>query len=267
MTINTAAWPLSASAIADGLRAVGVEHGMTLIVHSSVKSLGHWIIGGPAAIVLALEEALGKEGTLVMPAQSGDLSEPSRWCNPPVPESWWQAIREEMPPFQADLTPTFGMGAVVECFRAQEGTYRSNHPQVSFCARGPKASSLTAHHELAYGLGEGSPLAKLYDSNAMVLLLGVGYDKNTSIHLAEYRANYGSKATIVNGAPVVEDGCRQWVTFDDVEISSDDFNQVGEAFEQATGLVKQGRIGEATVKLMPMRALVDYAVTWMEQHR
>lgn len=267
MMVNEAAWPLSVKTLTEAYRTLGVEQGMTLIVHSSLKALNRWIIGGPSAVVLALEEALGEEGTLVMPAHSGDLSDPSKWGNPPVPETWWQAIRDEMPPFQQDMTPTLGMGAVVECFRKQEGVLRSNHPQVSFCGRGPKASWLVENHELAYGLGEGSPLAKLYEDNAMVLLLGVGYDNNTSIHLAEYRANYASKATVINGAPILKDGRRVWCTFEDIDISSDDFIKLGEEFEQITGHVKKVQVGDAAARLMPVRPLVDFAVAWLEKHR
>lgn len=79
------------------LRALGVKEGVTLLVHSSFKALGKWVCGGPAAVVLALEAALGEQGTLVMPTHSSDLGDPARWQNPPVPQAWWDTIREQMP--------------------------------------------------------------------------------------------------------------------------------------------------------------------------
>ena len=85
-------------------------------------------------MILGLEEVIGDEGTLVMPAHSSDLSDPSIWKNPAVPESWWEMIKENMPDFEPDLTPTRQMGAIPECFRKQSGVLRSNHPQVSFAA-------------------------------------------------------------------------------------------------------------------------------------
>ena len=89
----------------------GVQSGMTLIVHSSLSSLG-WVCGGAVSVILSLEEVLSPEGTLVMPAHSGDLSDPAGWSNPPVPEDWFEIIRKEMPCFDKDLTPTRGMEMV-----------------------------------------------------------------------------------------------------------------------------------------------------------
>jgi len=95
------------------------------------------VCGGAPVVILALEQVLGEEGILVMLTYSEDLSEPSYWKHPAVPEEWWQLIRDESPAFMPDLTPTRQIGAIPECFRKQNGT-RSNHPQTSFAARGKK---------------------------------------------------------------------------------------------------------------------------------
>lgn len=124
-----------ASLTAD-LRALGLPFGATVMVHSSLARLGY-VAGGAHAVVAALLEVLGPGGTLVMPTHSGDLSDPAGWRNPPVPEAWWQTIKDEMPPFDAELTPTRQMGAIVECFRHVRGARRSDHPTVSATALGP----------------------------------------------------------------------------------------------------------------------------------
>ena len=59
---------------------------------------------------------------------------------------------------------------------------------MSFAAWGKHAEFVTDGHSLDNGLGETSPLARVYDLDGYVLLLGVDYDSNTSFHLAEYRA-------------------------------------------------------------------------------
>ncbi|UVI28909.1 aminoglycoside N(3)-acetyltransferase [Paenibacillus spongiae] len=246
---------------------LGLRPGMTVIVHASFKSLGQWVAGGPVAVILALEEVLGESGTLVMPAHTGDLSDPSGWANPPVRESWWKTIREQMPAFDPDLTPTYGMGIIAECFRKQQGVFRSSHPQVSFAAWGKHARTITDKHSLAYSLGEHSPLARIYDVDGWVLLLGVGHANNTSLHLAEYRAGFKSKKEQVCKAPVQQDGVRSWIDFQDVDFDSDDFAVLGNAFERETGLFLRGKVAGADTLLARQRDLVDYAVRWLEANR
>ncbi|CAG0945909.1 partial SPbeta prophage-derived aminoglycoside N(3')-acetyltransferase-like protein YokD, partial [Anaerolineae bacterium] len=215
------------------------------------------------------EQVLGDEGTLVMPTQSGDLSDPAEWRNPPVPETWWQIIRETMPAFDPDFTPTRRMGKIPETFRKRKGVLRSGNPRDSFAARGPNASTITAHHSLEFGLGENSPLARLaaHDLNARVLLLGVGHGNNTSLHLAEYRANFPGKRIIKQGAPILVNGERRWAEFEDVDTNSDDFPLIGADFARDTGLQRAGKIAQADALFFPQRALVDYAVEWMERER
>lgn len=256
--------PATVASLTADLRALGVTPGMVVLVHSSLSAMG-WVCGGPVAVILALQEALGPDGTLVMPTHTSDLTEPSRWENPPVPESWWPVIRESMPAFDPDLTPTRAMGVIPETFRKQAGILRSDHPHVSVCARGPRAQEITADHSLANGLGEDSPLGRLYDLHAHVLLLGVGHEHNTSMHLAEYRADYATKRTIEDGAPAAAG----WVAFSEFETDSSDFDRIGEAFLQSEAghAVLRGRVGLADSQLMPQRDVVDFAVHWLEENR
>lgn len=217
-------------------------------------------------MIRALEDALGPQGTLVMPAHTTDLSEPSFWANPPVPAAWWQTIRDELPPFTPDLTPTRGMGRIAECFRKQEGTLRSHHPHYSFAARGARARELTADHALAMGLGEESPLRRIYDDAGWVLLLGVGHDSNTSLHLAEHRTRHRPRSQ-AQGAPLWRDGERHWVTFAVLDLDVEDFVALGADFARDSGVERQGLVGRARSRLMPQRPLVDYASGWFDAHR
>ncbi len=204
-----------------------------------------------------------------MPAHSSGLSEPSKWESPPVPESWWPVIRENMPAYDPSVTPTHYMGIIAETFRKQRGVLRSSHPQVSFCACGPHASHIVNDHSLAFGLGEHSPLARIYDSHGFVLLLGVSHNVNTSMHLAEYRANFPTRRIVQEGAPISASGLRKWTAFEEVEPDSSDFDRIGEDFLGSdTGkMVREGKVGLASCQLMPQRDVLDFAVGWLEENR
>jgi aminoglycoside 3-N-acetyltransferase len=258
---------ISVKTITKDLISLGITEGMSLIVHSSFKSLGGWVIGGPVSVILALENVLGNSGTLVMPTHTGELSDPSGWNSPPVKESLWETIRQGMPAFDVDLIPTMGMGIIPESFRKQKGVLRSNHPQVSFASRGANADKITSNHNLHYGLGDNSPLARLYDLDGFILLLGVGNDKNTSLHLAEYRANHPNKKEIKNRAPMIVNDCRAWVEFDDIKIDSSDFERLGNDFEKDTDFVRKGTVANSTAMLIPQKELVDYAEKWFKNNR
>jgi aminoglycoside 3-N-acetyltransferase len=259
--------PVTVDSIVRDLRALGVEEGMTLVVHSSLKSLG-WVSGGAQAVVLALQEVLGDTGTLVMPTHTGHLSDPGQWQHPPPRDpSWVPIIRETMPAYDPELTLPRQMGAIVESFRGQREVVRSWHPHMSFAARGPNADRITQSHSLEYSLGEQSPLARVYELEGWVLLLGVPHSNNTSIHLAEYRVAPEKRKHTRQGAPLVRDGRREWVWFDDVDTDSDPFDEIGADFASDTGLERVGNVGSATARLMPQRPLVDYAVQWLERRR
>jgi aminoglycoside 3-N-acetyltransferase len=256
--------PVTVESLVEDLRDLGVEAGGTLMVHSSLSALG-WVAGDAQAVVDALRRAVTPEGTLVMPTHTPQYTDPAVWENPPVPEDWIPVIREERPAYRPDGTPTRGMGAIPECFRAHDDVCRSAHPIFSFAAWGAGAAVVVVDHDLAYSMGDGSPLARVYDRDGDVLLLGVGHDVNTSIHLAEYRADI-DPTRITREAPVLRNGERTMVEFEDIETSTEDFREVGGAFERRSGSTR-GTVGAAGTRLIDQPALVDFAVDWFEANR
>jgi aminoglycoside 3-N-acetyltransferase len=240
------------------LRALGVRRDGVLLVHSSYKSLGE-VIGGPQAVVEAL---LAAAGTLVVPTHNPENSDPATWAHPPVPAAWWDAIRHESPGFDPARTPASRwMGRVAELVRTWPGARRSDHPQVSFAAVGPQAGPVTEGHRLTDGLGEESPLGAVYRLDGQVLLLGVGHDANTSLHLGETRQP--SPPMHTTGSSLRGRG---WTTWTEVDVDAGGFGALGAALEE-TGAVTLGPVGAATGRLMSQRTAVNFATAWLPSHR
>ncbi len=216
------------SSIKLDLKRLGVTAGMDILVHSSLSSIG-WVVGGGVSVCHALMEVIGDKGNIVMPTQTADLSDPSEWENPAVPEHWWTEMLVEMPAYHPSYTPTFGMGQVAEIFRQYPDVQRSSHPNYSFAAWGANKEELT-QQPLAYSLGPNSPLDKLYKRNASILMIGTGYDSCTAFHLAEYRIN--SYKVEEKEAPIFIKGKRKWVSYLELDFHEELFEEIGEDLEK-----------------------------------
>jgi aminoglycoside 3-N-acetyltransferase len=258
--------PVTVSTMVDDLRELGLRDGDTVLVHSSLSALG-WVCGDAQAVVDGLRRTVTESGTVVVPTHTGQYTDPTVWSNPPVPDDWIGTIRDERPPFRPESTPTRSMGAIPECFRSYPDVVRSRHPTNSFAAWGADAEAIVVGHRYDYGLGESSPLADVYDRDGSVLMLGTGYDTNTSLHLAEYRARF-PKETVRTDAPVVENGEVVRVQYEELATDTSDFEAVGSDFEaERENAVARGTVGDAETALVDQRELVDFATGWFERNR
>lgn len=254
--------PRTRQSLLNDLRESGVEKGMTLIVHTSLSSLG-WVNGGEVAVIQSLMDAVSDEGTIVMPSQTVEISDPAEWENPPVPEAWWEEIRQTMPVYDPQYTPANFMGKVAEVFRTFPGVIRSSHPSYSFTAWGKHKEKILQDQPLEWSLGEASPLKKLFNQDAHVLLLGAGFDSCTAFHLAEYRIEYQN--IITKGAPMIEQGERVWKEYKELEFRDELFEDLGADFEKVY-YVKQGKVGSAESKLFSVKNAVEHAEMWLDAY-
>jgi aminoglycoside 3-N-acetyltransferase len=249
----------------NSFRSCGIMEGQTIIVHTSLSKLG-FVVGGAETLIQSLLEIVGEEGTIIMPSQTWKNLDPSTGVHWEEPVEWWPIIREHWPAYHKDITPSIGMGVVAEMLRKWPGAKRSNHPARSFAAVGRHAEFITQNHDLSNIFGNGSPLDKVYDLKGYVLLIGVGYDKNTSLHLAETRAHFPSKKYTFENSAMLVDGARKWVTYQTQAVDDSDFTKLGTQFEKEMKMATH-QIGKAEIRFISQPLLVDWATAWMEKNR
>ena len=150
----------------DDLKALGLGRGDVVFTHSSLSALG-WVEGGPQTIIDAMKESVSREGTLLFPAFTFDVS-----VKPPY--------------FFSYRDSRCCVGAIPEFFRTLPDTIRSVHPSHSVSAWGKEAVSLTKDHIFdRTPCGEHSPLRLLPQVGGKILMLGCGWSPNTSMHGVE----------------------------------------------------------------------------------
>lgn len=247
------------------LKACGIEEGGHIFAHISLSSLG-FVVGGEETVIRVLIDLVGPEGTLMMPAQTWKNLDPTVGVHWEEPEEWWDIIRENWPAYDKKVTPAVGMGVVARMFCIWPGVERSDHPARSVAAYGKYAKYLTENHELSNIFGPDSPVDKFYKIGGQILLIGVGYDKNTSIHLAETRVDFPGKKFTTEHSAVMVEGERQWVSYETQDVDDVDFLEIGQAYDKE-GPVQVHKVGQADVRYFSQPPFVDWAVKWLEENR
>lgn len=163
-------WGFDRAAFVATLGRVGVARGDVLLVHSSYDRFTGFT-GTVRDVIGALQESVGREGTIVMPT--------TPFTGTAV--DWVAGGRI----FDAARTPS-QMGLVTELFRRSPGVIRSVHPTHPVAAWGAHAEALTRdHHRAATPCGAGSPYLRLLDYDGKILLLGTGVTAFTFYHGVE----------------------------------------------------------------------------------
>ena len=225
--------PLGISAVARQLVELGVRPGHVLQVHTAFSRVGP-IEGGPRGLIRALLETLGPDGTLVMPSMTDDDDHPFDPCT----------------------TPCLGMGVTADTFRRLPGVLRSDSPH-AFAAAGPLAERIVAPHPVDVPHGPVSPVGRVLDLGGYVLLLGVGHDANTTVHLAEHMA--GVRYRRRKHVTVMRDGAPSRVEYNEIDHCCERFALV-DGWLDARSLQRRGGVGHAKARLVPTRAVVDVVV-------
>ncbi|MCE2432373.1 MAG: AAC(3) family N-acetyltransferase [Candidatus Latescibacteria bacterium] len=219
--------------LCDDLRALGVEIGDILFVHSSFKSLG-MIQGGAETVITAFENALGVDGVLLMPSFNliGDREQRA---------SSWHIAKTKS-----------SVGWLTEYFRLMPGTHRADHYSHSVAARGQSAKNFVADHLSEKGLtspwdrppwgktyGTNSPMMRAYEQDGKLLMLGIDYQSSTYIHVVE---------VMFWNERLKENPNAEYIWLDRVRL--------GEVWDRS-GILETGKVGDAACRLFRIRAYVD----------
>ena len=228
---------LSQSDLTRQLIALGVQTGGVLVVHTAFSKVAP-VEGGPVGLIAALRDALGSEGTLVMPSMSD----------------------EDDVVFDAARTPCRDMGIVAETFRQLPGVLRSDNPH-AFAAIGPRAAELTRPHPFDVPHGLDSPPGRAFELGGQVLLLGCGHDSNTTVHVAENMA--GVRYGIEHHATVLENGAPRRVDYREVDHCCERFEQLDEWLGEQQ---RRGIVGNADARLADSRDIVEVALRHLREN-
>jgi aminoglycoside 3-N-acetyltransferase len=244
------------------LTALGLVPGDAVLVHAGLRSVGT-IVGGPDALIGALTDAVGPEGTILA------------YCDWQLDEQAQDdpALRDPVPAFDpASSRSIRDNGAFPELLRTTPGARRSGSPGASCAALGFRADWFTSDHALDYGYGPQSPFGKLVEAKGKTLLLGAPLDTMTLLHHAEHLADIPGKRVLRYESPILVDRRKVWRWFEEfntgdpiVEGLADDyFEEVVEDF-LATEQGRRGLIGDAPSVLVDAPAIVAFAVEWLER--
>lgn len=170
---------LTQSDLTAALREFGLDSPCRLMVHASLSSLG-FIEGGAVAVVAALRELAGNGGAVIIPSFKGSI------------RSEHYGMRECRSVCPQELCPSRERGEtgiVGETLREQPDAIRSCHPTHSWVGVGSARQLLEGHRHSPTPCGNDSPFLRLMECGGVVLLIGVGVEALTNIHVVEEARN------------------------------------------------------------------------------
>ncbi len=253
--------------LAEDLRRLGLGPGDLVMVHAAVRRVGR-LLGGPDALIAALCDAVGPDGTVAAYADWDAGYEDLVDATGRVPERW----RGDVPGFDARTSrASRDNGVLAEFLRTVPGARRSGNPGASVAAIGARAAWLTEDHPIDYGYGPGSPFEKLAAAQGKVLMLGAPLDTMTLLHHAEHLARLPDKRRRRIEVPFADGPGVTWRWVEEFETArpvtpqaaDDTFAVIVEDFLAEVG-GSRGLAGEAPAVLVEAAPMVAFAVRWME---
>lgn len=251
---NTNAIVSSKKEVLKVLQELGVRKGMTILVQGDMRRLGY-VIGEEQIIIEALMETVGFEGTIVMPSFTPHLCDPAN-KKEHVARFHWDDVRRNALPFHRKKSLPKSYETLIQQFLNNEGVIRSYHPLYSFAAWGKYAKLICDKHPLHFGLNEDSPLGKLEELNAFVVMLGKDMQDSVAFHLAHYKKHLLPIKTIY--APIENNRKLQWKAMLDLDFTNIQYQNCCRAMEERK-VVRSSYLGGGKCVFFSMREAVRQA--------
>jgi aminoglycoside N3'-acetyltransferase len=173
--------------IQESIRDLGLSN-RPVCLHSSLNSFGH-VAGGAQSVVEAFVQ---EDCTVLVPTFTwSSFAVPPPFDQRPPRNGWnYEAHSGSTAGMGRIYTPALleidsEMGIIAATVVASPGRARGNYPLCSFAAVGPLAEDLMADQSPGDVY---APLATLTQRDGAVLLMGVGLERMTLLHLAEKAA-------------------------------------------------------------------------------
>ena len=254
--------------LTDHLAALGVAPGDVVMVHASLRAIGE-VAGGPDEVHLAIKDAVGPNGTMLMYASCpAYVDEVGRGNLTPEQEA---EVLEKLPAFDAYTARSArDNGALVELFRTYPGSRVNEHP-TRFVVWGKASDYLLSHQPWDFAFGKGSLLERFIELHGKILLLGSDHDNVTFLHYAEHVVDYPGKRIARFRVPILEHGRKVWKEMAEVDTSDGGahanwpegfFATIVDEFLYSTGNVG-GHVGGAQSYLLDANALLELAESIM----
>jgi aminoglycoside 3-N-acetyltransferase len=255
--VARALFSYSSSDLAAAVRALGVETGDALLVHSGFRPTSGFT-ESPGAVIETLRHAVGPAGHLLM------MSIPYRGSS--------QRYAEQNAVFDISRTPS-AVGLISELFRRRDDVRRSLNPLHPIVACGPLAAWLTLDHEKTrYSCGRGSPFERFVQLNGKFLFFDAPFSSLTFMHYVEDAFAERLPVALYDPAPATlrvrdaagrEFGVEQFF-FSREARSRRNFPAIERALRQQ-GALRSTRVGNSRLLLTAARDVVDCARRLVEQ--
>ncbi len=255
------------ASLRDDLRRMGIVAGDMIMVHAAMSKVGP-LLNGPDALIGALCDVIGQDGTLLAYASWDSVHDDLLDEQGRVLTQW----RDHVPGFDAARSRAVRMNGILpEFIRTTPGALRSGNPGASIVAIGREAGAITADHPQDYGFGENTPLARLVAKSGRVLMIGAPWDTMTLIHHADHLARVPDKQVLRYEVPFAAKDGTHWRFIEEFDtcdppiegMPEDYIEQIVQAFV-AQGQARQGMIGKAPSLLVEAPAILRHAIGWLE---